>query len=88
VEASRIYYDGWGARVYVYSGTDASVVSATKTMYVTDYDLYMDTEAFEGLGGKYIFSRIGLENATELGLTLVKGYEQEESPYVIYLYEK
>lgn len=88
VEASRIYYDGWGARVYVYSGTDASVVSATKTMYVTDYDLYMDTEAFEELGGKYIFSRIGLENATELGLTLVKVYEQEKSPYVIYLYEK
>ncbi len=88
VEASRIYYDDWGARVYVYSGTDASVVSATKTIHVTDYDLYMDTEAFKELGGKYIFSRIELGNAEALGLTLVKSYEQEKSPYIVYLYEK
>ena len=87
VEASRIYYDDWGARAYIYSGTDASVVSATKTMYVTDEHLYMDNEAFKELGGKYIFSRIELENAEELGLTLIKAYASERSPYVVFLYE-
>lgn len=66
VEASRIYYDDWGARAYLYPGTDLSVVSATWSMAVTDYDLYMDTEAFRALGGKYIFSRIELGNAQEL----------------------
>ena len=58
VEASRIYYDDWGARVYLYSGTDDSVVSSAKTVYATDSTLYIDTEAFKDLGGTYIFSRI------------------------------
>lgn len=88
VEASRIYYDDWGARVYLYSGTDVSVVSATKSFSVTDQDLYIDGQALEELGGKYVFSRIELTNEEEAGLKLVKAYESEESPYVIYLYER
>lgn len=88
VEASRIYYDDWGARVYLYSGTDASVVSATKSFTVTDQDIYIDAQAFEELGGRYIFSRIELTNTQEAGLRLVSTYESEESPYVIYLYER
>lgn len=88
VEVSRIYYDDWGARVYLYSGTDASVVSATKSQHVTDQDIYIDAQAFQDLGGKYIFSRIELTNAKEAGLTFVKAYEAEDSPYVIYLYER
>lgn len=88
VEASRIYYDDWGARVYLYSGTDASVVSATKSFSVTDQDMYMDVEAFAELGGKYIFSRIELTNAQDIGLTLVGVYESQDSPYVVYLYER
>lgn len=88
VEASRIYYDDWGARVYLYSGTDASVVSATKSFTVTDQDIYIDAQAFEDLGGRYIFSRIELTNAEEAGLRLVSAYESEESPYAIYLYER
>lgn len=86
VEASRIYYDDWGARAYLYSGTDASVVSATKTFTVTDQSIYIDAQAFEDLGGTYIFSRIELDNAEEAGLTFVKAYEAEDSPYKIYLY--
>ena len=31
VEQTRIYYDDWGARAYLYSGTDLSIVQATKT---------------------------------------------------------
>ena len=88
VEASRIYYDDWGARVYLYSGTDASVVSATKSFTVTDQDIYIDAQALEDLGGRYIFSRIELTNAGEAGLRLVKSYDSEVSPYVIYLYER
>lgn len=87
VEESRIYYDDWGARAYLYSGTQISVVSATKSMQVADNDLYIDPQAFGELGGKYIFSRIELSNAGELGLTLIDTYTIEKSPYVIYLYE-
>lgn len=84
VEASRIYYDDWGARAYLYSGADLSVVSASKEFTVTDRDIYIDTEAFAELGGRYIFSRIRLSNAEEAGLQLVNSYEGEA--YRVYLY--
>lgn len=88
VEESRIYFDDWGARAYLYSGTDLSAVSATRLLYVTDYDIYIDTEAFEELGGRYIFSRLKLGNAEEAGLTLAGSYESDKSPYRIYLYKR
>ena len=85
VEATRIYYDDWGARAYLYSGTDLSIVSATKTVYATDCDIYMDTEAFRELGGEYIFSRIKLSNADEAGLRLLRSYTAQDS-YTVYVY--
>jgi hypothetical protein len=86
VEASRIYYDDWGAKAYLYSGTDVSVVSASKTMYNTDNTLSIDTDAFKALGGKYIFSRIDVSNAGELGLTLLGAYTSADESCTVYVY--
>ena len=86
VEATRIYYDDWGARAYLYSGTDLSIVSATKTVYATDNDIYIDAEAFRNLGGKYIFSRIELTNAREAGLKLLGSYKARDESSTIYVY--
>ena len=86
VEASRVYYDDWGARAYLYSGTDLSVVSQFKSFTVEDKDIYIDTGAFADLGGSYIFSRFELSNAGEAGLCLVKAYEPEGAPYAVYVY--
>lgn len=86
VEATRIYYDDWGARAYLYSGTDLSIVSATKTVYATDRNLYMDQKAFRALGGKYIFSRIELANAAETGLELTGSYRAADGSMTIYVY--
>lgn len=52
VEASREYFDTWGARAYLYSGTDISIVNASRTYGVTDQDIYIDTEAFRELGDR------------------------------------
>lgn len=87
VEATRIYYDDWGARAYLYSGTDLSIVNAGKTVYATDYDIYIDAESLKALGGKYIFSRLEISNADAAGLLLVDSYESADGSYVIYLYE-
>lgn len=87
VEETRIYYDDWGARAYLYSGTDLSIVQAARTIYATDRNLYIDTDAFKTLNGTYIFSRWELENADELGLQLVNVYETENIYYTIYLYK-
>lgn len=86
VEATRIYYDDWGARAYLYSGTDLSIVSATKTVYATDDHIYIDGEAFRALGGTYLFSRIKLSNAEEVGLSLLGEYTAKDGSMTVYAY--
>ncbi|MCM1048176.1 MAG: DUF6044 family protein [Clostridiales bacterium] len=87
MEATRAYYDDWGARAYLYSGTDASIVGFGKHIYATDYDIYIDTDALKALGGKYIFSRLEINNAAEAGIELVDNYSSVDGGYVIYLYK-
>lgn len=87
MEPSRLYFDEWGARCYLYSGTDLSIVMATKSMTgVTDNDIYINSEALKNLGCKYIFSRIDISNAKDAGITLVNSYQNASSPYTIYVY--
>lgn len=87
VEESRDYFDSWGARAYLYSGTDLSIVNALRSYSVTDRDICIDIDAFKALGGKYIFSRIELTNAAEAGLELAGVYTDENSPYILYVYQ-
>lgn len=86
VEESRIYYDEWGARAYLYSGTDLSIVRATKSIQATDRNIYVDVEGIRALDGKYLFSRIELGNAKETGLAPVGSYTSEDGSYTIYVY--
>ena len=87
MEPSRLYFDEWGARCYLYSGSDLSIVMATKSMTgVTDTDIYIDSKALKNLGCKYIFSRIDITNAEDAGLTLLNSYQNASSPYIIYVY--
>lgn len=87
VEASRIYFDDWGARAYLYGGTDESIVSNAKSFTITDHDLYFDVNAFKALDGKYIFSRYELSNTDAVGIELKGRYSEETIPYDIYLYQ-
>ena len=87
VEESRLYFDEWGARAYLYSGTDPSIINSSRIYEVTDHDLYLDVDQFKRLGGRYIFSRIDLGNAEEIGLTLIGTYTDEASPYTLYVYQ-
>ncbi|WP_027209412.1 DUF6044 family protein [Butyrivibrio hungatei] len=85
--ASAAYFDEWGARCYLYSGTDATIVMATKSMYgVTDNNIYIDAGELKKLGCKYLFSRIDISNALEVGLFQVGEYSGHGSPYNIYVY--
>ena len=64
-----------------------SIVNATKTVYATDYDIYIDAQAFKELGGKYIFSRLELTNAKEAGLTLLTNCQARDGSCEVYVYE-
>ena len=46
----------------------------------------MDAESMKALGGKYLFSRIELDNAEETGLILSGSYTSEDESYTIYVY--
>ena len=49
--------------------------------------MYLDSEQFVKMGGKYLFSRYELDNAEELGFFLRGIYSDDDSPYTVYLYE-
>lgn len=84
--ATRQYFDDWGARCYLYSGTEGTNVEAVRDYAHTEEPLYIDVEAFRQLGGKYLFSRPAITNAGESGLTLVGTFTDENSAYVLHVY--
>lgn len=86
VEESRDYFDTWGARAYLYSGTELSIVNGSRTYHVEDTNICIDAQAFKALGGKYLFSRIELSNTKEAGFTLEGVFTHERSPYTLYVY--
>ncbi len=86
VPESAEYFDTWGARAYLYSGSELSIVAAVRDYQVVDHDIYINVDAFKALSGKYIFSRIELSNAEDVGLSLAGTYTEESSPYVLYVY--
>lgn len=86
-EFNRAYYDDWGARAYLFSGSDEGSYLPYRELNLTDTTLSINSAAFKDMGGKYIFSRIEISNREELNLTLKGTYSAESSPYVIYLYE-
>lgn len=87
VEPSRIYYDDWGARAYLYSGDEPSIMSTLKSYVPESTDLYIDVDALKELGGKYIFSRFELTGETVGKLRFKGTYGDGTSSYMIYVYE-
>ena len=67
----KSYFDGWGARVSLYSGSDENTYAPLRVMELTDTRLMVDMSKLKELECKYIFSRIEFSNSDELGLTLI-----------------
>lgn len=86
-DSNRSYFDDWGARAYLFSGSDENTYAPYRDLGLTDYSLQIDSDAYKAIGGRYIFSRIELSNREELGLELKGVYSQDSSPYTVYLYE-
>ena len=86
-ESNRAYFDDWGARAYLFSGSDENTYVPYRDLGLADYSLQINPDAYKALGGRYIFSRIEISNREDLGLILKGVYTHESSPYTIYLYE-
>ena len=83
----QTYYGEWGARAYLYAGSGESIYNPYRNQSLEDRHLYLDSEQFVKMGGKYLFSRYELDNAEELGFSLRGIYSDDDSPYTVYLYE-
>ncbi len=84
--ASAAYFDNSGIRCYLYSGDYASVPMYTKNLGgITEDNLYIDADALAELNCKYIFSRVEITNADDIGLEL-RTYK-EGIAYKVYVYE-
>ena len=85
-EGARSYYDEWGARCYLYSADNATIVEALRRYPHEEDALEINEEALRKLDCRYIFSRIRMTNADEKGLSLRCICTDESSPYVVYVY--
>ena len=83
----KSYFEGWGARVSLYSGADENTYAPLRNLEVTDKRLVVNLDELKSLDCRYIFSRIELSNADELGIKLVGTYSDDSSPYTIYVYD-
>ena len=90
LETSEEFYTTFwesGIRAYLYSGAGENTYQPLKELNVSDTKLSIDGNVFREMGGSYIFSRIRISNAAELGLKLRGEYSHKTSPYIIYVYE-
>jgi hypothetical protein len=83
----RSYYDGWGARVSLYSASDENTYAPLRNLEIEDKRLVVDMDELKSLDCRYIFSRIEISNADDIDLKLIGTYTHEKSPYTIYVYE-
>lgn len=79
----RCYFDTSGIRAYIFS---SDVTFKPTRDIVEEAEMLVDADVFEDMGGRYVFSRVSISNASDLNLELVGKYQNEESPYTIYVY--
>ena len=85
-EGARSYYDEWGARCYLYSADQPTIVEAVRNYPHPEGSIAIDPNALRELGCKYIFSRVCITNVKEMQLKLCCTCTDETSPYTLYVY--
>ena len=81
------YFLGWGARVNLISASDENTYAPLRVMDPQDKRLVANMDELKSLDCRFIFSRIDISNASEIGLELIGTYTDPSSPYTIYVYE-
>ncbi len=85
-EQTRLYFDEWGSRCYLFNGTTGNAWMLGKTLGIRYEGLEFDMEALKGLGCEYIFSAGEILDYEEMGLEFLGYYETESSYWGVWLY--
>ncbi len=83
---TRVYYDGYACRVYLYTAELGMNYLFGKTQTESLNHLQINTDALVDLGGKYVISAVPIQNAVENRLRLEKIFDEPESYWRIWLY--
>ncbi|MEH7505031.1 DUF6044 family protein [Neobacillus drentensis] len=83
----RKYFDKWGGRCYIFTAQLGKHYMIKKDSKRHLKHLELNTDVFKKMGGRYIFSALPIDNATENQLLLVKVFESKTSAWKIYLYK-
>ena len=79
-------FDSWAGRAYIFPNNPSHHPQWLDLE--PEVDMLINPSVFREMGGKYVFSRVKIKNASELGLTERGVYDKQEgSPYIIYVYE-
>lgn len=83
----RTYFDEWGGRCYIFTDELGKHYMFKKNSKKRLKNLELNLEAFKEMGGRYIFSAVPIDNASDNHLTLEKSFESKSSVWKIYLYK-
>lgn len=82
-------FDNWGSRCIIHAdelGSPDTGYWYTKDQAMVLQDLDLNTAALYEMGGRYLLSAVEIENDRENGLELLEVFEDERSPYRVWLY--
>ena len=82
----QTYYDEWGCRAYLFPASGENIYDFGANASAVPQPILIDEPALKDLGCDYIFSRVEITNADEMHLGLINVYQDNKSPYSVYLY--
>lgn len=85
-EDTRIYFDEWGSRCYVFSSQSGAYWYLKKDADFIYDDLELNTAKMKEMGCDYLFAAARIEHPEKLHLTLEGSFDTKESYYRVYLY--
>ena len=86
-EMNQVYFDSWGNRCYLFvSELEGNRDMNTRGNSKPIQNLEIDSEALYDMGGRYIFSAVEILNYKDNNLELVDVFENDSSPWKIWLY--
>lgn len=84
----RDYFDGLGgSRCYIFVAKLMTNSMMEKDSGIKIEHLDIDTRQLKDMGGRYVFSALEIENTSDIGLKLLKIFDDEDSAWKIYLYQ-
>ena len=83
----RSYFDNWGSRCYIFVDELGKNYLITKDKEIKVNNLELNSDALKRMGGNYVISAVEITNSDDNNLKLLKTFENDRSPWKIWLYK-